>query len=155
MQRAVLPLLRAALQDGRAELVPLTRRLPEALLLRRGAQGDGRREGGDAAPLSRAGLPRHAGLQIARGFMFYFIIASQELLGVAVGVSSVSNSGYRCTRGDELCMREGAGRPKCHELRAQKCGARAGCMAGRVRGSPTRLLGAPYMVSLVDFVQPS
>ena len=62
----LLPLLRAALQDGRAELVPLARGLPQALLLRRGPQGDGRRQGGDAAPLPRAGLPRHARLQIGK-----------------------------------------------------------------------------------------
>ena len=62
----VLSLLRAAFQDGRAELVPLARGLPQALLLRRGPQGDGRRQGGDAAPLPRAGLPRHDRLQIGK-----------------------------------------------------------------------------------------
>ena len=71
----IIPLLRAALQDSRAELVPLARGLPQALLLRRGPQGDGRRQGGDAAPLPRAGLPRHARLQIGKGVLFFFLFS--------------------------------------------------------------------------------
>ena len=79
-------------------------------------------------------------------------IASQELLGVAVGVSAVYLTPATAAREGTSCACErGLAAPSATNFVHRS----AGRVRGAWRGSPTRLLGAPYIVSLVDFVQPA